>query len=325
VLPYYVEQHYDYPRFLCYDCHAYSSYHYWNPYAYSCFRFRIVVYDDYYYYPYRRYGGVRMIYRSAPQLAPHYVFKDRGTPTEPFITRVRERPVDAAGRRVLDAGVTAREIGGRGRVPTPVSGVRQPSHGMVGGERRGVLDQTQSSVGQADIRTQSGLADRRRQPRRVGEAADGQSQQNQNLNQGGRRTDGTLTRDDGRQQPTLERRDPRRVIRRGEAEMGGQSQPSTASPDQPRNEPTREPPRRVVPDRQPDRQSPEPDRRVQENPEPRAEPRRAEPREQPRVEQPRAQRSPEARAEPRYEPRAEPRSAPEEKPRDSNGGRRRSN
>src|SRR5258706_538372 len=73
VLPYYVEQHYDYPRFLCYDCHAYASYSYWNPYSYSCFRFRIVMYDDYFYYPNRRYAGARFVYRSAPRLAPRYV------------------------------------------------------------------------------------------------------------------------------------------------------------------------------------------------------------------------------------------------------------
>ena len=28
------------PRFLCYDCHAYASYAYWDPYAYACVRFR---------------------------------------------------------------------------------------------------------------------------------------------------------------------------------------------------------------------------------------------------------------------------------------------
>ena len=26
ILPYYVDQRYDYPRFVCYDCHAYASY-----------------------------------------------------------------------------------------------------------------------------------------------------------------------------------------------------------------------------------------------------------------------------------------------------------
>src|SRR5688500_8536981 len=31
VISYNVEQHYEYPRFLCYDCHTYVSYPYWNP------------------------------------------------------------------------------------------------------------------------------------------------------------------------------------------------------------------------------------------------------------------------------------------------------
>src|SRR5581483_2967334 len=62
VVPYYVQQHYQYPRFLCYDCHTYATYTRWNPYAYSCVRFRIVMYDDPYYYPYRRYGGTRVVF-----------------------------------------------------------------------------------------------------------------------------------------------------------------------------------------------------------------------------------------------------------------------
>src|SRR2546425_8087185 len=49
ITPYYVQQHYDYPRFLCYDCHSYVSYPYWSPYDYTCVRFRIVVFDDPYY------------------------------------------------------------------------------------------------------------------------------------------------------------------------------------------------------------------------------------------------------------------------------------
>src|SRR5690349_17833271 len=62
VVPYYVQQHYDYPRFLCYDCHSYVTYPYWNPYDYTCVRFRVVVYDDPYYYPYRYYGGTRVVF-----------------------------------------------------------------------------------------------------------------------------------------------------------------------------------------------------------------------------------------------------------------------
>ena len=56
VVPYYVERHYDYPRFVCYDCHAYAGYSDWDPYRSSCTRFRVVIRDDPRYYPYR-YGG----------------------------------------------------------------------------------------------------------------------------------------------------------------------------------------------------------------------------------------------------------------------------
>src|SRR5437899_10087923 len=33
IVPYYVQQHYDYPRFLCYDCHTYARWTSWDPYA----------------------------------------------------------------------------------------------------------------------------------------------------------------------------------------------------------------------------------------------------------------------------------------------------
>jgi len=64
VISYNVGQHYDYPRFLCYDCHTYVSYPYWDPYYDSCVRFRMFVYDDPWFYPYRYggYGGTRVVF-----------------------------------------------------------------------------------------------------------------------------------------------------------------------------------------------------------------------------------------------------------------------
>ncbi|MBI4501963.1 MAG: DUF4384 domain-containing protein [Gemmatimonadetes bacterium] len=342
VMPYYVEQHYDYPRFLCYDCHAYASYRYWNPYSYSCFRFRIVIYDDYYYYPYRRYGGTRVLYRSSPRLAPRYVFKDRGGPNQPYVTTVRERPVDATGRRVLDAGVTSRDLGGPGRVPAPITtGRQQPATsgdaagGATGGRR--LLDPGQASgARQPDARTQTdggraGVIDPRERPRRPDEGANTQ----QGDNQGGRRrTDGAVTTqpDEGRQQPQLERRDPRR-----EPETQVQSpkeprrdQPREATPgEDSRREPVREQPRRV-PDRTQIEPAREPERRAEPRPEPRSEP-RSEPRAEPRRVEPREQPRAEPRSEPRAEPRAAPRSEPSseprrvEKPQDPEGDGRRPN
>ncbi|MSR06489.1 MAG: DUF4384 domain-containing protein [Gemmatimonadetes bacterium] len=120
ILPYYVEQKYDYPRFLCYDCHTYASFPYWNPYARSCFRFRVVIYDDFYYNPVRYGGRPRFVYTRTTRIAPRYVIQNRA-PSEAFVTRVRQRPVDDAGGRVLiDPGIRGRDLGGVGQVPSPI-------------------------------------------------------------------------------------------------------------------------------------------------------------------------------------------------------------
>lgn len=83
---YHVGQRQSYPRFLCYSCHGFRPYTVWNPYARSCTNFRVVIYDDPYYYPSNRYGGNRVVY-SRPDAAgvPRYEFEKRaagevGTP-----------------------------------------------------------------------------------------------------------------------------------------------------------------------------------------------------------------------------------------------------
>jgi hypothetical protein len=116
IAPYYVQQHYDYPRFLCYDCHTYVSYSSWRPYDYTCVRFRMVVFDDPYYYPYRYYGGTRVVFTRPYRPEPRFIFKDRQA-SDAFITRVRERPVNDDRRR--DVGVRGRDLGGTGVIPPP--------------------------------------------------------------------------------------------------------------------------------------------------------------------------------------------------------------
>lgn len=116
VVPYYVQQHYQYPRFLCYDCHSYVSYPRWNPYDYSCVRFRMVVFDDPYYYPYRYYGGTRVVFTRPYRAEPRFIFKDR-RPGDVFITHGGDRPVNDSRRR--DVGVRGRDLGGPGVVPPP--------------------------------------------------------------------------------------------------------------------------------------------------------------------------------------------------------------
>ncbi len=119
VYPYHVDRQYDYPRFLCYDCHAYVAYPVWDPYLHSCVRFRLVVYDDPYYYPARVYSGTRVVYVRPRRVEARYVFQTR-RPGESFITTVSRRPVNPTGRRVASGEATARDVGGVGAVPAPV-------------------------------------------------------------------------------------------------------------------------------------------------------------------------------------------------------------
>ncbi len=70
----------EYPRFLCYQCHEFRPYSTWNPYQYACVNFRVVVYDDPYFYPSRRYSADRVVMvgpRSPTR--PRFAFKERAT------------------------------------------------------------------------------------------------------------------------------------------------------------------------------------------------------------------------------------------------------
>ncbi len=119
IVSYYVERRYDYPRFVCYDCHAYATYYRWDPYRTYCTSFRIVIYDDPYYYPYRRYGGRNVVILRPRRPGPRYVFKDADR-TRDYITRVSRRPNDRDRSRARDRDRTSVDVGGRGRVPAPV-------------------------------------------------------------------------------------------------------------------------------------------------------------------------------------------------------------
>ena len=59
-IEYSVGESHSYPRFLCYDCHGQRPYTNWNPYTYACTDFRVVLWDDPYYYPAYRYAGTRL-------------------------------------------------------------------------------------------------------------------------------------------------------------------------------------------------------------------------------------------------------------------------
>ncbi|MBT8396606.1 MAG: DUF4384 domain-containing protein [Gemmatimonadetes bacterium] len=96
---YHVERHHEYPRFLCYDCHGFQPYYSWNPYAYSCSSFRVVIYSDPYYYPSTRYRGTRVVYVQPRRGVPRFGFKERaiGDPGTPNVIVRNTPPVTQPG------------------------------------------------------------------------------------------------------------------------------------------------------------------------------------------------------------------------------------
>lgn len=117
ISPYYVEHHYDYPRFVCYDCHAYASYSEWDPYRTSCTRYRVVIRDDPRFYPYR-YGGRNVVANRPVHPGPRFVFRD-ADPRRPSVSRVEPERRRADWDR--DFGRTSDDVGGRSSVPAPGS------------------------------------------------------------------------------------------------------------------------------------------------------------------------------------------------------------
>jgi uncharacterized protein DUF4384 len=270
VISYNVGQHYDYPRFLCYDCHSYVSYSYWDPYYSSCVRFRMFVYDDPWYYPYRYYGGSRVVFTRPYRPQPRFIFKDWGTDRpsrEGFVSRERERPVNDNTRR----GITGRDIGGLGSVPPP--NVR---------DRRGRPGDNGNNGGNGG----NGGNDH---------GNNGNDRGNNGNNDRGNRGNGGGRRGQDSAKPAdrpmvLPPADQPRVQPRAPDDQQRRVEPRVVEP---RSEPRREEPRREEP------------RRI----EPRNEPRSVEPRNEPRSQpQPRAEPRNEPRSQP--QPRAEPRRDP---------------
>jgi hypothetical protein len=122
LLPYDVEQRHDYPRFLCYDCHAYTPYAYWDPYSVWCPRFSLAVYYNPFYfypsywYPTRYYGGTNVVYVRPGFVGRQYVFRDRTEQAEPYAV-YRDRA--GAGQRSPNGGVRGVDVGGVGSIPSP--------------------------------------------------------------------------------------------------------------------------------------------------------------------------------------------------------------
>ncbi len=119
LISYDVERHYDYPRFLCYDCHSYANYSSWDPYDHFCSRFRIVIYDDPFYYPSRYYGGRRGAIVRPVRPRPRYVFKDYDGHSD-YLTRITDRRREPEALRPNERNPTSADFGGPGSVPAPV-------------------------------------------------------------------------------------------------------------------------------------------------------------------------------------------------------------
>ena len=118
IAPYYVGRRYEYPRFVCNECHSYARPEQWDPYAQSCVRYRVVIYDDPAYYPYRYNRGRNVVPVRPLRPAARYVFKDV-EPGAEYITRLPQHESHERRRREGDQGRTSADVGGRGAVPAP--------------------------------------------------------------------------------------------------------------------------------------------------------------------------------------------------------------
>jgi hypothetical protein len=114
ILPYDVGETHEYPRFLCYDCHAHAAFPAWNPYESACTRMRLVIYDDPYYYPARESRSMRVVFTRPRRVEPRFVFEHR-KPNLPYIEKANRRPVnDTGARRSVTDRITVK------RHPDPV-------------------------------------------------------------------------------------------------------------------------------------------------------------------------------------------------------------
>jgi len=130
-LKYDVGEEYSFPRFLCYDCHSYRSYSSWNPYLYACTSFRIVIWDDPYFYPAYRYSGTRVVYPYLILNRPRYAVAARG-PKEGWspIVRFREAPSARTSVEYKEPQI-ARGASKAAPIRRPSSSAASPRNGVV--------------------------------------------------------------------------------------------------------------------------------------------------------------------------------------------------
>jgi hypothetical protein len=160
IAPYYVERRYDYPRFVCYECHSPASSSDWDPYSKSCLQYRVVIYDDPAYYPYRYNRGQNVVPTRPLRPAPRYVFRD-AAPGVKYVTRLRQQESHARRRSAGDRGRTSADVGGRAIAPTPVPGPEEPSAARRVHEQGPVLRRNLADP-KEDVRDEKGRPERRR-------------------------------------------------------------------------------------------------------------------------------------------------------------------
>jgi hypothetical protein len=252
IVPYYVERRYEYPRFLCYDCHAYAPYPYWDPYRHSCVRVRIIIYDDPYYYPVRVYGGPRVVYAKPRRLEPRFVIRDR-VADQPFVVRERRRAADPEQPRRVERDVTTADRSDSvRRVPAPSTSPpdrRAPSGARAGVQRDGEpADARRVEPQQRRPQTDSSAAAARPSPTRrkvPGASLDGSELRAtpRRVTPTERRPPHRVERDTGASQsrPTLRRREP-------QVEPRPETKPRAQPPAKPRAQP---PATRSAPTRRP--------------------------------------------------------------------------
>jgi hypothetical protein len=153
IVPYYVGHQYEYPRFLCYDCHSYVRYASWDPYDRACYEFRVIAYDDPYYYPARHYAPTRVVFTRPKRLEPRYVFVKR-TERAPDVVVKPQHPTPK-DRGAASPGWTSRDVGGVGRVPAPVTDPRPTP-------RRATISSPAPRVESPTPRRESPVVDNRR-------------------------------------------------------------------------------------------------------------------------------------------------------------------
>ena len=358
LLPYYVEQRYSYPRFVCYDCHSYVPWTYWDPYQAWCRRYTLVVWrDPYYYYPSywyptRYYGGTRVVYTSPG--GSRYVFKNRENAAPGIDYRDRRTtPVTTAttqvgGRRVSDdRGVRGTDLGGIGSIPAPRAGGRRTIDGN-DGERDGGEFGAPGAITNGGRRTSGGVVDagspaaqqpdggRRRTDTQPGIEIVPRPETPERPADGGRRGEAARPNDGARparpepQAPVTRRGSESSEARPPRPDNGG-TRPAPIEVGKPSDEGRRLPDSRPVerqpearPERQPEARQPEA-RQPERQPEARQPERRPETRQPERAPERQPQRQPESRPQPQSRPQASPPPAPRQSPPPSSrGGRRNS-